>query len=113
MKKVTLILSMIFLTIVTKAQIRNLNYPLLFTNPKLPGVYISGMYFRNDTLFINLASGINVISVQNEGDSVYRSMFLKIMREKGPICNYYPNAMCTGLILNDSAYKKLPKLNRQ
>lgn len=101
MKKLVLALSILIGVQLTQAQGKNQTYHLFYSNNKLTVIFPTGMYFRNDTLYIDLKAGVNVIAVQNEGDSIRRTLLLKDMREKGPVCMFRAQSICFGLI-NDS-----------
>jgi len=82
MKKLVLVLSLLIGAHLSQAQFRNKVYPLYYTNDKFTQVFPTGLYFRNDTLFIDLSALANVLAIQNEGDSVRRIINLVTYREK-------------------------------
>lgn len=75
----------------THAQVHNRTYDLYYNDETKNKYYFypSGLGFRNDTLFIELSSPINVVAIRREKDSAFRVILLKPFRESfNPIVNH-------------------------
>lgn len=76
---------------VSHAQTRNKTYDLYYNDETKNKYYFypSGLGFRNDTLFIELSSPINVVAIRREKDSAFRVILLKPFRQSfNPIVNH-------------------------
>lgn len=75
---------MVLASLQSFSQVKSKVYNLYYFNDKGSNIYQTGIWFRNDTLFVELNALVNVVNIRRVQDSTIQSFPLGPIRDPQP-----------------------------